>query len=97
MPREAVARIQGEETEVAETLSGGRITELGDRAGGHLQPGKGQFCGNRGLEMGEVRGHTGAGVTHCSLQGTLSRDSEHSGAETALLHADSSGVTGSLR
>lgn len=30
MPREAVARIQGEETEVAETLSGGRITELGD-------------------------------------------------------------------
>lgn len=37
MPREAVARIQGEETEEAENLSGGRITELGDRAGGQLQ------------------------------------------------------------
>ena len=53
MPREAVARIQGEETEVAETLSGGRITELGDRAGGHLQTwGKASCVGTGGWRWG---------------------------------------------
>lgn len=53
MPREAVARIQGEETEVAETLSGGRITEPGDRAGGHLQTrGKASSVGTEGRRWG---------------------------------------------
>lgn len=45
--------------------------------------------------MGEVRGPMGAGVTHCSFTEDPEQR-QHSGAETALLHADSSGVTGSL-
>lgn len=62
MPREAVARIQGEETEAAETLSGGRITELGDRAGDNCRPGERPVLWEQGGGDGGGEGaHRGGG------------------------------------